>query len=81
MSTAQERAAAHIDATDAEGHSMLLVPSAFQGGKDGVVTMFDTNAPRAIDAPTAALADSYRHDSKRDRAALRAELMRRGWVK
>ncbi len=80
MSTARKRAAAHIEWTVAEGHSIALVRGAFRDGKDGVVTSFQVSEPRAPDARTAAVAASYRHDSDEDRAALKAELIRRGWV-
>ncbi|WEK51577.1 MAG: hypothetical protein P0Y66_06195 [Candidatus Kaistia colombiensis] len=80
MSTAQERAAAHIEAVLAAGHAIALVRNAFRDGKDGVMTTFDASPPFELDPETAALADSYSRDRKADNRALRAELIRRGWV-
>ncbi|MCX5581576.1 hypothetical protein [Kaistia terrae] len=80
MSTAQERAAAHVEWTVSEGYSIVLVRGRYRDGKDGVLTTFDVSEPRPLDAATAALADSYQPDSPEDRAALKAELIRRGWV-
>jgi hypothetical protein len=80
MSTARQRAAAHVEWTLAEGHSIALVRGAFRDGRDGVVTSFDVLEPRPLDACMAALAEAYRSDSDEDRAALKAELIRRGMV-
>lgn len=80
MSTAQERAAAAIAVIVAEGHSIVLVRSAYRDGTDGVMTMFSIDQPRVVDAATAALAASYQPDNDEDRAALKAELIARGWV-
>jgi hypothetical protein len=81
MSTAQERAAAHVESTVSEGHSIVLVRGGYRDGKDGVLTTFDASEPRPLDAATAALAESYQPDSAEDRAALKAELIRREWVR
>jgi hypothetical protein len=80
MSTAQERAAAHVEWAIAQGYSIVLVRGQYRDGKDGVLTTFDSSEPYPLDGSTAALADSYQPDSTEDRAALKAELIRRGWV-
>lgn len=80
MSTAQQRAAAHIAAVVAAGHSILLMRNAFSDGKDGIVTSFDVSQPHPLDPATEALAVSYSRDRKADNRALVAELIRRGWV-
>ncbi len=80
MSTARKRAAAHVEWTVSEGHSIALVQGAFRDGRDGVVTTFDVSEPYTLDARTSSVAERYRHDSDEDRAALKAELIRRGWV-
>lgn len=80
MSTAQERAAAHVEWTVSEGNSIVLVRSAYRDGKDGVLMTFDVSEPRPLDAATAEMAESYQPDSPEDRAALKAELIRKGWV-
>jgi hypothetical protein len=80
MSTPQKRAAAHVKWTVAQGYSIVLIRGAYRDGKDGVLTTFDVSEPRPLDAATAALAESYQPDSPEDRAALKAELIRRGWV-
>lgn len=80
MSTAQERAAAHVEWTVAQGYSIVLVRGLYRDGKDGVLTTFYVSEPRLLDAATATLAESYQPDSPEDRGALKAELIRRGWV-
>lgn len=80
MSTAQQRAAAHVAAVVAAGHSIAFVPGAGKEGKDGVVTSFDVSEPHQISPETEALSNSFRHGVKADNRALVAELIRRGWV-
>ncbi|WEK50962.1 MAG: hypothetical protein P0Y66_02480 [Candidatus Kaistia colombiensis] len=80
MSTAKERAAAHIEAVIAAGQSIALVPGRGRDGRDGIMTSFYRSVPRPLDPETAALADSYSRDRKADNRALVAELIRRGWV-
>lgn len=80
MSTAQERAAARIAAIIAEGHSITLVRAAYRDGRDGVFTEFHVARPEPIDVRTAALAAEFQHGDAEDRAALKVELISRGWV-
>jgi hypothetical protein len=80
MSTAKQRAAAHVAAVIAAGYSISLVRNAFSDGKNGVKTIFDQSPPFTLDEATAALADSYSRHRKADNRALVAELMARGWV-
>ncbi|MCX5581509.1 hypothetical protein [Kaistia terrae] len=80
MSSAQERAAAHVEWTVAEGYSIVLIRGRYRDGEDGVLTAFDVCEPRPLDKETAELAESYQPNSAEDRAALKAELIRRGWV-
>ncbi|WP_018182136.1 hypothetical protein [Kaistia granuli] len=80
MSTAQERAAAHVEWAVAQGYSIVLVRGRYRDGKDGVLTTFDASEPYPLDASTAAIAESYQPDSAKDRAALKAELIHRGMV-
>jgi len=80
MSTAQHRAAAHIAAVLAEGHSITLVSNGFSDGRDAIVTAFGVGPTRELDPATAALAQSYRRDRGPDDSALVAELIRRGMV-
>jgi len=80
MSTAKERAAAHITAVLAEGHSITLVRNGFSDGRDAIVTAFGVGPTHDLDADTAALAQSYRRDRGPDDSALVAELISRGMV-
>lgn len=80
MSTARQRAAAHIDATIAAGHSIVLHRARFRDGSDGFLTMWSTGPKGELPPATAALADTFDMDKKREREALVRELIRRGLV-
>lgn len=80
MSTARERAAAHIDATTAAGHSMSLHLGFWPDGAPGFLTAFHTGPRFELPGTIAALADAFDRDRKADKAALAAELIRRGMV-
>jgi hypothetical protein len=81
MSTAQERAAAHVEWTVAEGHAIVLMPGGWRDGRDATVTSLDVAEPYALSPDKLKLARAWRHDRKVDARALKAELIRRGLVK
>lgn len=80
MSTAKQRAAAHVAAVVAAGHSIAFVPGAGRAGRGGVVTTLDVSEPHPLSPETEALSNSFRHGVRADNRALVAELIQRGWV-
>ncbi|MET4634996.1 hypothetical protein [Kaistia defluvii] len=80
MSTAQQRAAAHIDEVFAEGHAIVLMVGGWKDGRDATVTSLDVSEPYPLNPDKLKLARAWRHDRKADARALKAELIRRGLV-
>lgn len=80
MSTARQRACAHIAATLASGHSIYLHLGCYQDGSDGLLTIFNTGAKGDLAPAERELASAFDPGRKTDRDALATELTRRGMV-
>ena len=62
MSTARERAAAHIDEVFAEGHAIVLMTGGWRDGRDATVTSLDVAEPYALSPDTRKLLTDMGHN-------------------